>query len=449
MSFCTSAITGTDHPAHQPIYVCTACVPASPDELPPCVCEACAAVIGEHHDVDFVGVGPSTCDCPGLVEGGLFDDEVAGELRDLFARSEEEAGRLGRSRPRPLNRPPPGIDGGGESTKGQRGGLGGYAFRTFTISGLTEADYERLVRQATVLVEHSKDTFWLPGDGSRDGSELCELEALAGRVYDQHVEAHNLDRHEGCEWWVQLKPEGDDHAPVDLHFDKDEALAESFSLGAFPSISTVTYLTGDGPGVAPTVVFPHTYADDEEHGMASVLVSRPAKSKHLAFDGRLLHGAPAGTAQTSSPGVEGAPSPLRVTFLVNVWPDRPSGTDLLPDAVREAVRGAAGHGSPGGKIPGLRFEKRAVTHLPVDCGWGGTVVLPFVSRGATWIEDGSAAEDEAANDLDPEESEEEDEGELVLVMPAVASRDMGVGRKSGETLLVSFEGANQAKLVRR
>ena len=47
MSFCTSAITGTDHPAHQPIYVCTACVPASPDELPPCVCEACAADIAE------------------------------------------------------------------------------------------------------------------------------------------------------------------------------------------------------------------------------------------------------------------------------------------------------------------------------------------------------------------------------------------------------------------
>ncbi|EJK71038.1 hypothetical protein THAOC_07556 [Thalassiosira oceanica] len=69
MSFCTSAITGTDHPAHQPIYVCTACVPPSPDELPPCVCEACANIIGDHHDVDFVGVGPCTCDCPSLVEG--------------------------------------------------------------------------------------------------------------------------------------------------------------------------------------------------------------------------------------------------------------------------------------------------------------------------------------------------------------------------------------------
>lgn len=456
MSFCTSAITGTDHPAHQPIYVCTACVPPSPDELPPCVCEACANIIGDHHDVDFVGVGPCTCDCPSLVEGGLFDDIVAGELRDLFARSMEEAERLGRSCPRPLNRPPPaGVD--GPSERQPAGGLGGYAFRTFTISDLTERDCERLVRQATILVEHTKDTFWLPGDGSEDESELCELESLARRVYHQHLEAFDLDRHEGCEWWVQLKPEGEDRAPVDLHFDKDEELAESFSLGAFPTISTVTYLTGDGPGVAPTVVFPHTYTDDEEeHGMASVLLSRPSPSKHLAFDGRLLHGAPAGAAP-SPPGGRETPSPLRVTFLVNIWPDRPSGTGALPDAVRAAVRGGALPGGAGRNIPGLRFDERAVTRLTLDCVGRRNVVLPFVSQGATWIDDGSAAEDGAADDLGPEVREdsidddesEEEEGELVLVMPAITTRDMASDSEPGGTLLVSFEGANEAKLVRR
>ncbi|EJK44204.1 hypothetical protein THAOC_37279, partial [Thalassiosira oceanica] len=77
--------------------------------------------------------------------------------------------------------------------------------------------------------------------------------------------------------------------------------------------------------------------------------------------------------------------------------------------------------------------------------------------GATWIDDGSAAEDGAADDLGPEVREdsidddesEEEEGELVLVMPAITTRDMASDSEPGGTLLVSFEGANEAKLVRR
>ena len=195
MSFCTSAITGTDHPAHQPIYVCAACVPSSlPDGLPPCVCETCAAAIGEYHDVEFVGVGPSTCDCPVLVEGGLFDDGLAEELRELLARSEEEAARLGRTGPGPLNRPP--AEGGGPTEGRPEGGLGGYAFGTFTISGLTDDDCERLVRQATVLVEHSKEVSVVLSCASLSAnhSNATPSRELTGRDTGNE----SVRRHSGC-----------------------------------------------------------------------------------------------------------------------------------------------------------------------------------------------------------------------------------------------------------
>ena len=193
--------------------------------------------------------------------------------------------------------------------------------------------------------------------------------------------------------------------------------------------------------------------------MTAALLSRPAPTKHLAFDGRLLHGAPAGVAP-SPPGGRGTPSPLRVTFLVNVWDGRPSGTDALPDGVRERIRDVSPGVSraAGGGMPGLRFDERAVSRMTLDGGWRCNVVLPFVSQGATWIEDGSAAEGEAADGLGPEDEEgskdddesvEDEDEELVLVMPAITDRDMAAESNSGGTLLVSFEGANEAKLVRR
>ena len=55
---------------------------------------------------------------------------------------------------------------------------------------------------------------------------------------------------------------------IDLHYDKDEALAESFGLGSFPTLSTVTYLTGASSKAPPTILLDHTYTQGEEEVMS-------------------------------------------------------------------------------------------------------------------------------------------------------------------------------------
>ena len=76
-------------------------------------------------------------------------------------------------------------------------------------------------------------------------------------------------------------------------------------------ISTVTYLTRDG---SPTIVLDcaaHTqYAKLKRSDISRAWVSFPCPQKHMSFDGRLLHGAP---ALHPLP-----PSAVRVTFLANV-----------------------------------------------------------------------------------------------------------------------------------
>jgi hypothetical protein len=199
------------------------------------------------------------------------------------------------------------------------------------------------------LVEESRDTFWIPIDdneeeSSNDTRDWCDLEKLAIEVYKCHVKAYNLcsghsakkgdtqdETTPGAEWWVQVKPVGSSKTPVDLHYDKDEALAEAFCLGSFPTLSTVTYLTGRGTDdsqykddemqrggmdEAPTVVFPHTYHDDEDQPISAMLLSRPVRGKHIVFDGRLLHGAPGHPALRSSQG--GGMKLVMMTMKVDV-----------------------------------------------------------------------------------------------------------------------------------
>ena len=61
-------------------------------------------------------------------------------------------------------------------------------------------------------------------------------------------------------------------------------------------ISTVTYLTRDG---SPTIVLDctaHTqYGKVQRQDISRAWVSFPCPQKHMSFDGRLLHGAPAVT----------------------------------------------------------------------------------------------------------------------------------------------------------
>jgi hypothetical protein len=76
-------------------------------------------------------------------------------------------------------------------------------------------------------------------------------------------------------------------------------------------ISTVTYLTHDG---SPTIVLDCTadtqYGKVKQRDISRAWVSFPSPLKHMSFDGRLLHGAPA--LQQLRPDA------VRVTFLANV-----------------------------------------------------------------------------------------------------------------------------------
>ena len=100
-------------------------------------------------------------------------------------------------------------------------------------------------------------------------------------------------------------------------------------VNVHPHISTVTYMTGAG---APTLVLqqrcPVEYdAVPEAFGSISEgWLSYPLPGKHMSFDGRFLHGAPASLAPVTSGSDE-----LRITFLANIWLNyHPSGLEMFP-----------------------------------------------------------------------------------------------------------------------
>ena len=74
----------------------------------------------------------------------------------------------------------------------------------------------------------------------------------------------------------------------------------------------MTYLTREG---SPTIVLDCTadtqYGKVQRQDISRAWVSFPCPQKHMSFDGRLLHGAPA-LQQLQQDAV-------RVTFLANVW----------------------------------------------------------------------------------------------------------------------------------
>lgn len=574
---CTQAITGTDRPAYQAIYVCETCqsLPRTTDAgdeyltadgggdvsageaskgqmrpIPTCICECCAEVCHADHDVSFVGMGASTCDCPSLVTepstqgGGVINLTSPPHVCHLVETSIEEAERLGFSDhearllndPIPLMIPPiatlpmppasfikPMHE---EDAKSQwlssmciecESSMCGYSYGAFTLPCLSgDVSHGRsevgnglcqsLIRQAEVLAECSRETFWAPM-GEEDHSDAngprqwCDLEILAREIYKQHVKAYGLDdgigqvksdgganttTKAGVEWWVQVKPAGSTRAPVDLHYDKDEALAESFSLGSFPTLSTVTYLTGETGDYteggrtdqAPTVVFPHTYNDEEDQPIPMMLLSHAVRGKHIVFDGRLLHGAPGHLAlrrsKQSSKATTGAgdDSSLRVTFLVNIWKTgKPAGVHVLPNDIRSKVQAVGVEVTPSspllGELP-IQFQPKTVLQFTApsklaasfSMTTGSKIVLPFVSHGATWISDdegsGNGKDDEQKvgatvtagyKTTGDEEGEDDDEGdELVLVLPQFATPEYTESKS--DTSIFHFEVGNEARLVR-
>ncbi|KAL7504130.1 hypothetical protein ACHAXN_001831 [Cyclotella atomus] len=573
---CTHAITGSTHPAYQSIYVCETCRLSADDgrdELDArafCICECCAEVCHADHNVEFVGMGPCTCDCSLLCSADVAEESSAEQMGDgrevksaaarhqvckLVEVSQDEASRLGfEDGSRMLNAPIPITvpsvrnllpserdpddlnsddasysEPSSEWTTPQciecNSTMKGYTIGSFTISSLSSnqgfEQCQNLIRQAETLVQESRDTFWVPigdnGEAMDNGEQLSDLELLAKDIYLRHIKAYNLNTQNpgnnlnqkslnvkrsdneasisGAEWWVQVKPAGSTKTPVDLHYDKDEALAESFCIGSFPTLSTVTYLTGEsanntqykddgeskgGMDTVPTVVFPHTYHDDEDQPISSMLLSRPVRGKHLVFDGRLLHGAPGHPALRFSRSDASAArsddiSPLRVTFLVNIWrTGRPAGVQILPSEIRTKIQSSAGSREKSLYGSSLEFEKRPVpqyvapsklsiafsAEVPLDT----QIILPFVSKGATWISDDEA--EDTADKMDSSEdlkstmmkgdanedgfgsdnNEEEEDDDLFLCLPQFASSEYL--DDEADTAVFLFQTDNQARLVR-
>lgn len=128
----------------------------------------------------------------------------------------------------------------------------------------------------------------------------------------------------GAEWWIQHR-EAEDPRGLEWHFDEDIALYEDEGLTLSPALATVTYLTSSG---APLLILSPLRLRQLSDGSESMLVgldaessaevymSHPTAGKHLAFDGRLLHGIPAGDERVQRAAGE------RLSLMVNLWAGR-------------------------------------------------------------------------------------------------------------------------------
>jgi hypothetical protein len=385
---CTFAVTGESE-SFQSIFICRTCSLDAKDLL--CVCQACAETCHEDHEgLEYVGIGPSYCDCEALLEGGC----------KIIGRSAKTAHRLGIFKTVFEN----------SITKRPTGEDGKYVQQTFSIPALDDDDLcSALCLQSEELVKHSKETFWL--DASTDLEHCCLLEKLAWHIYRNQINEYKLqgdDLAGGAEWWVQVKsvslpeingaqtdPDAQGNEAIDIHFDKDEALAEAFGLGAFPLLSTVTYLT-DSPYSPPTIIFPREYGESDDAPISEVFVSRPRKRKHLVFDGRLLHGAPShfGLRPQRRPSSKCGIGP-RITFLVNLWAKHcPAGVSPLPETIRCRIVDLAP--SDLRVFPNM-FENSGfhrmgtdIVHLDesteskYDESSSSMIELPFLGKGTTW-----------------------------------------------------------------
>ena len=395
-TYCTAALPGQ---AFQDIYICKACCHESTTDqqqedrgsnndtrpLPLCICQACAETchanckivsdIGDDDDdndddddddaVDYIGVGPASCDCHTRTTStrSQYTNFTGCRLyRSSCAFAQQHDGLLQNwdgtcTLPR--------FQGKNKDRVSEECSVQVFDIPRLQQSSSSSSMAQHVMTQAQILVQHSKDTFWIDSSPAKSSTNntMCLLEALAYKIL--HFHSHHDDvTYRGCEWWVQVKPTIDNNRTlsppddtdgevedgatcinnaIEMHYDKDEDLAESFGLGVFPTKSTVTYLTTGG--TSPTLIFPRTYHDPTDVPLPYVYASYPVQGKHLVFDGSLLHGAiPLGCDQRSESNKGDTTqrdsnnenqAQFRVTFLVNLWKDhRPMGIQILPRPLR-------------------------------------------------------------------------------------------------------------------
>ncbi|CAM9580047.1 unnamed protein product, partial [Chrysoparadoxa australica] len=190
--------------------------------------------------------------------------------------------------------------------------------------------------------EYSRgDTYWIQADAE----PRCALEAIALNIFTEHCQKAKFNPAcSGAEFWTQVIGREDD---IGWHFDKDYSL-ELSGVNIYPHLATVTYLTQGG---GPTSIIHKpgsSHCGQGIEGEATKLwISFPQRAKHISFDGRNLHGAPADLSEIAlnkrkgkskrkrSEEVDKAAADgtsERVTFLVNVWLNhRPGSAEVLDE----------------------------------------------------------------------------------------------------------------------
>mmetsp|Transcript_7759 Transcript_7759/g.17518 ORF Transcript_7759/g.17518 Transcript_7759/m.17518 type:complete len:431 (-) Transcript_7759:52-1344(-) len=203
----------------------------------------------------------------------------------------------------------------------------------------------------------------------------CALEALAQTIFRAHVDSlgglkgaekdgekkllYDPER-SGAEWWTLVldtpsggapskcheKDDNDDDDDdeeeddeVGMHFDADYGLEEQLpNYTLHPRVATITYFSDTG---VPTLILDKRSPpppDEEKKSLNGSInkawLSHPCFGKHVAFDGRYLHGAPGEyfpsvskkSIDTSEPKAKrlkvevlNPPSATRITFMVNIW----------------------------------------------------------------------------------------------------------------------------------
>ena len=215
------------------------------------------------------------------------------------------------------------------------------------------------IPEPTLLVDLQSDCARLVLEGSRTqwldefDSPACALEQLALSILRSHRPSLQAKGMAPCgvEWWVQHRRSNSARPSIGLHWDTDEEWKAKTGEHVPPFLSTVTYLGGCG---APTLILPLA-ADAHGRGVrppsssnCGAFVSYPRAGKHIAFDGRLLHGAPHELAACTALEEErhstaphrpsdGAPY-VRTTILANIWcGHRPAGRERLSTALAKRL----------------------------------------------------------------------------------------------------------------
>lgn len=123
-------------------------------------------------------------------------------------------------------------------------------------------------------------------NGENDEKELEAAAAAAAAAKSSEKDGEDNEEED----------EEEDSDEVGLHFDADHGLEDQVTnLFLHPRVATVTYLTSHG---APTVVLDRRSPPQGDMETLNGPIRRgwlchPNRGRHLAFDGRLLHGAPA------------------------------------------------------------------------------------------------------------------------------------------------------------